>query len=130
MKESTKNNRGITPEQQQAILLLVEGRKINAVAKTLNISRNTISGWLKQKTFMTEFDRILNEFAVSSMLNLAGASEDAARFLRDLVNNKEAKYEVRLKAAMGIFNALENAVTIRLTHEVNELKELVEKKNS
>ncbi len=128
MKESTKNNRGITPEQQQAILLLVEGRKINAVAKTLNISRNTISGWLKQEAFITEFDRVLNEFAVSSMLNLSAASEDAAQLLRQIVNDKNAKYEVRLKAAMGIFNVLENANIVRVNYELDRLKELLKGK--
>lgn len=129
METIIKSSKNLTPKQQHAIFLLSQGVKINEVAKQLNVTRVTIRNWLKLEPVINELDRVLNEFAVSSMLNLSGASEDAARVIRGLVNDETIKPETRLKAAIATFDVLKNAELVRIQAEIEQLRQLLKNKS-
>ncbi|MDJ0719580.1 MAG: phBC6A51 family helix-turn-helix protein [Prochloraceae cyanobacterium] len=130
MKKTITNSQGLTAKQQKAVFMLTEGYKLIDVAKALEITRETVSHWIKKPEFIAEFDRILNEFAVSSMLNLSGASEDAARVIRELVNDENIKPETRLKAAIATFDVLKNAELVRIQAEIDQLHQIIKDKSN
>lgn len=112
---------GLTPQQEQAALLLASGESVTDVASKVNVNRATIYLWLQKvgfKCFYNQQCQIIQDNIRNGLFGLYG---DALQALKDTLNsdNEPAK----LKAAMYILGKIELIDTSQ-QDPVEEIKKL------
>ena len=96
-----KNDR-ISEKKLKAIELLMQSYSPGEVAAEVGISRVTVYRWLKDEDFNAELDNQKSELIKRSSRKLAGALDQAADVLIDLLKTKNPN--VRRLAAGNIFD--------------------------
>ncbi len=98
-------NSELTAQQQQILVLLAQGKTINAAAEAANIHRNTIANWRRSsETFRKQWHSMQYEQAMhwrDEMQSMAQIAVDA--ILKTLTDEKTPP-GVRLRAALAVLN--------------------------
>ena len=79
--EQTRHELTFRPKQQQAILSLVSGKKVQEVAEELGVHRSTIWAWRQQEPFQAYFNALTKEVQQRMKEGLLGLSETAVETL-------------------------------------------------
>lgn len=77
---------GLTVAQERAAVMLAEGTPLAAVAKTLEVGRSTIYGWLKVTAFIAYHKRLLRDVRRQirgRLSHLAGKAADTIEEIMD-----------------------------------------------
>jgi DNA-binding CsgD family transcriptional regulator/glutaredoxin len=94
----------LTPEQLNAIDLLIFGKTDKEVAETLGIGRNTISKWYKNAFFIAELNVKREELWVDSKLRLRALASEAVNVLTNGLHSSDEK--VAITAAVHILKTV------------------------
>lgn len=120
---------GLTPQQEQAAMMLATGETITAVAAKLNLNRCTLYEWQKLLPFQCFLNKQAADYRDNLKNGLYALASDALQTIRDsLHSTNEAN---RLKAAMWLVERVSDANTgetdvreairARCTHDVFEV---------
>lgn len=112
---------GLTPQQEQAALLLASGESVTDVASKINVNRATIYLWLQKvgfKCFYNQQCQIIKDNIRNGLFGLYG---DALQALKDTL--KSENEQAKLKAAMYVLGKIEMIDTSQ-QDPVEAIKEL------
>jgi len=84
----------LTPEQLNAIDLLIFGKTDKEVAETIGVGRNTISKWYKNAFFIAELNARREELWKDSKNRLKALVHDAVNILSNGLNSSDEKVAV------------------------------------
>jgi DNA-binding CsgD family transcriptional regulator len=84
----------LTPEQLNAIDLLIFGKTDKEVAETIGVGRNTISKWYKNAFFIAELNARREELWKDSKNRLKALVHDAVNILSNSLNSSDEKVAV------------------------------------
>lgn len=90
----------LTPEQLNAIDLLIFGKTDREVAETLGIGRNTISKWYKNAFFIAELNSRREALWIDSKLRLRALASEAVEVLSNGLHSEDEK--IAISAAVHI----------------------------
>ena len=110
---------GLTPQQEQACILLASGESYTAVAKRLNINRGTLYKWQDLLPFQCFYNKQCSDFKADVRNALLGLHAEAVDTVRELMNN--GGEGTRLKAAIWLLERVE-AVEVGATDVREVLK--------
>jgi len=94
----------LTPEQLNAIDLLILGKTDKDVAETLGIGRNTISKWYKNAFFLAELNVKREALWVDSKLRLRSLATEAVNVLTNGLHSSDEK--IAISAAVHILKTV------------------------
>lgn len=94
----------LSPQQQQAALLLVEGRKQGEIAEEMGIAPETLSRWKAEPGFRAELNRLLLAMREASINRIRSLQATALQTIEDVMTNSEAPAKDRLAAAFRILD--------------------------
>jgi len=94
----------LTPEQLNAIDLLIFGKTDKEVAETLGIGRNTVSKWYKNAFFTAELNVKREALWIDSKLRLRALASDAVNVLTNGLHSTDEK--VAITAAVHILKTV------------------------
>jgi len=114
IKNSTLTNR-----QEKAIILLLQNKNLDEVAKTLRVSRSTIYKWFERQDFKEKFAEVRQQVFNESLEELKTLTKEAIATLKDILKNG-TKETSRVTASKTV---LELALRLK---EVEELEKRVE----
>lgn len=96
---------GLTPQQEQAALLLASGESVTDVASKVNVNRATIYLWLQKVGFQCFYNQQCQIIKDNIKNGIFGLYADALQAVKDtLQSDNEA---ARLKAAMYVIGKIE-----------------------
>ncbi len=90
----------LTPEQLNAIDLLILGKTDKEVAETIGVGRNTISKWYKNAFFIAELNVKREELWTDSKLRLKSLAHEAVNVLTNGLHSSDEK--IAITAAVHI----------------------------
>lgn len=108
---------GLTPQQEQACVLLASGESYTATAQRLNVSRGTLYKWQVSLAFQCYYNQQVKDYQAEVKNGLLGLHSEAVDTVRELM--KTAGEATRLKAAIWLLERVE-AVDVGVT-DVREL---------
>lgn len=112
---------GLTPQQEQAAVLLASGESVTDVASKVNVNRATIYLWQQKVNFQCFYNQQCRIIQDNIRNGLCGLYADALQAVRNcLQSTNEA---LRLKAAMYVIGKVEMIDTSRQDPEA-EIKKL------
>jgi DNA-binding CsgD family transcriptional regulator/glutaredoxin len=94
----------LTPEQLNAIDLLILGKTDKEVAETIGVGRNTISKWYKNAFFIAELNVKREELWVDSKLRLRALASEAVNVLTNGLHSSDEK--IAITAAVHILKTV------------------------
>jgi len=94
----------LTPEQLNAIDLLIFGKTDREVAETLGIGRNTISKWYKNAFFIAELNTKREALWIDSKLRLRALAHEAVNVLSNGLHSEDEK--IAISAAVHILKTV------------------------
>jgi DNA-binding CsgD family transcriptional regulator len=94
----------LTPEQLNAIDLLIFGKTDKEVAETLGIGRNTISKWYKNAFFIAELNVKRDTLWIDSKLRLRALASEAVDVLTNGLHSSDEK--IAIAAAVHILKTV------------------------
>lgn len=97
---------GLTPQQEQAAILLASGNNITAVARQLNLNRSTLYEWQENTAFQCFYNQQCQDHQQAVKNALFGLHSTAIDTLTDLLSN--GNENTRLKAAMWLLERVAN----------------------
>ena len=125
----------LTPEQLNAIALLIFGKTDKEVAETLGIGRNTVSKWYKNAFFTAELNVKREALWIDSKLRLRALASDAVNVLTNGLHSTDEK--VAITAAVHILKTVglydkegKSSVTLPKTPEEAVWAQVVEDKTN
>jgi DNA-binding CsgD family transcriptional regulator len=125
----------LTPEQLNAIDLLILGKTDKEVAETIGVGRNTISKWYKNAFFIAELNVKRDELWADSKLRLRSLASEAVNVLTNGLNSSDEK--VAITAAVHILKTVglydkegKSSVTLPKTPEEAVWARVVEDKTN
>lgn len=95
----------LSARQTQALAMLLAGSSITIAARSLAISRQTISTWLRQPAFRAAFEAQRAEVLSATMARLLALSTRAIEALEDCLGPDQPG-DLRLRAALGALGLL------------------------
>jgi hypothetical protein len=95
----------LTPQQWQAIGLLVSGKRQVDIAQELGIAPETLSRWKAQPVFAAALNLALRESYAATLGELRDARAEAVGVLRELMNSDSVDDRIRLAAAKAVLSA-------------------------
>jgi hypothetical protein len=123
----------LTPEQLNAIDLLILGKTDKEVAETIGVGRNTISKWYKNAFFIAELNVKREELWVDSKLRLRALASEAVNVLTNGLHSSDEK--VAITAAVHILKTVglydkegKNSVALPKTPEEAVWAQMVKEK--
>jgi len=121
IKNSTLTNR-----QEKAIILLLQNKNLDEVAKTLRVSRSTIYKWLERQDFKEKFAEARQQVFNESLEELKTLTKEAIATLEDILKNgtKETSRVTASKTVLEL--ALRLKEVEELEKRVEELEKIVE----
>src|SRR5512137_2896373 len=81
----------LTPEQLNAVDLLIFGKTDKEVAETIGVGRNTISKWYKNAFFVAELNARREELWKDSKLRLKSLTHEAVDVLSNGLHSSDEK---------------------------------------
>lgn len=125
----------LTPEQFNAIDLLILGKTDKEVAETIGIGRNTISKWYKNAFFIAELNVKREELWKDSKLRLRALAHEAVNVLTNGLHSSDEK--IAITAAVHILKTVglydkegKSSVTLPKTPEEALWAQVVEEKTN
>jgi len=120
----------LSPKQTKAILLLLEGKTPEEIAKTLRLHSKTLYRWLeKDKDFKEALQEAKAKIFNEALENLKALSNEAVNTLRDLLTSRH-KDTARLGSAKTILElALKQKELEDIEKRIEALEERLEGKN-
>lgn len=112
---------GLTPQQEQAAMMLASGENISAVARQLNLNRSTLYEWQANTAFQCFYNQQCQDHQQAVKNALFGLHRRAIDTLTNLLTN--GNENTRLKASMWLLERV-TAVEVGDTR----LKEVLKKK--
>ena len=103
--EKINSQTGLTPQQEQAIILLVSGKNYSEIAKELKIDRSTLYIWSEKIPFQSYFNKLCKEVQDEVKNSLAAMYNDAVIAIQDSL--KHDNPTVRFKSASWLIEKLE-----------------------
>lgn len=125
MKRNLATDRGLTPQQQQAVLLLSLGLNISEVAAKLNVSRTTLANWFKLPEVVAEFDRINEQLYRAGVIKLTGAFERTIDRLITIIDDDSLRPSDHIKAASIILRAIDNYQLAAIQTRLQQLEDAI-----
>ncbi len=111
---------GLTPQQEQACILLASGESVTDVAVKLNLNRGTLYKWQQNKAFECYYNKQCQEYKNEVKNGLLGLHQQAVATIKQLITiGSEA---TRLKAATWVLDKVE-AIEVGETSIRRVLKE-------
>lgn len=110
---------GLTPQQEQACILLASGESYTAVAQRLNINRGTLYKWQDLLPFQCFYNKQCSDYKAEVRNALLGLHAEAVDTVRELMHN--GGEATRLKAAIWLLEKVE-AVEVGATDVREVLK--------
>lgn len=105
----TNTETGLTPQQEQAAIMLATGETITAVAAKLSLNRCTLYEWQKLLTFQCFLNKQSADYRDNMKSGLYALAGDALQAIRDGLHS--AKEANRLKVAMWLVEKVVDADT-------------------
>ncbi len=113
-QNSTNSNRndainketGLTPLQEQAVVLLLSGNNVTAVSKTLKIDRSTIYHWQQKENFQAFYNNLQQQIKFETETGLMGMFDEAIQTIRSCLTSDNES--VRLKAALWLIEEIKS----------------------
>lgn len=100
---------GLTPQQEQACVLLASGENYTAVAEALNINRGTLYRWLQLPTFECYYNSQCKEYQDEVKNSVLGLHQQAIATLTEAMTH--GSESSRLRASIWI---LEKVATMKI----------------
>lgn len=100
------NTTKLSTKQEIAIRLLAQGESKTAVATRLNVSRMTLSRWVKNSEFESQLVSISRSGLEQTAKMLNAASLTAAETLQEILCDMTQPKILRVKAALGVLRVL------------------------
>lgn len=97
---------GLTPQQEQAAIMLASGENLTGVARQLNLNRSTLYEWQENTAFQCFYNQQCQEHQQAVKNALFGLHSTAIDTLTDLLNN--GNENTRLKASMWLLERVAN----------------------
>lgn len=104
----------LTAEQGQALVLLVEGHSMQAVANRVGVDRVTLWRWRRSPAFVAEYERLREEAHDRGRRILEAAVGAATGALVEIVVDKTNTASERLRAAEAILDRVGLAAASRV----------------
>lgn len=98
---------GLTPQQEQAAMMLASGSGITAVARQLNLNRSTLYEWQENTAFQCYYNQQCQDHQQAVKNALFGLHQRAVDTLTNLLAN--GSENTRLKAAMWLLERVASA---------------------
>jgi len=97
---------GLTPLQEQTVILLLSGKNISTVSNTLNIDRSTIYQWQQKENFQAFYNNLQQKIKFETESGIMGMYDEAIEAIRNcLTSNNDS---VRLKAAVWLIEVIKS----------------------
>lgn len=121
----------LTDLHRKALALQLSGMTIPNIAKRLDRRRETVWKWTKEPEYAGELRRLRKDAMDAVQVELREASVEAARVLRQIMNDTEVNPNARIRAAVSILDRtapLKQSVEVDQpgTQELNEWQALRE----
>lgn len=110
---------GLTPQQEQACILLASGESYTATAQRLNINRGTLYKWQESLPFQCFYNQQCSDYKAEVRNALFGLHSEAVETVRELMQT--GGEATRLKAAIWLLEKVE-AVEVGATDVREVLK--------
>lgn len=91
---------GLTPQQEQAAIMLASGKNLTAVARQLNLNRSTLYDWQDNTAFQCFYNQQCQDHKEAVKNALFGLYGQAIDTLTNLLSN--GNENTRLKASMWL----------------------------
>lgn len=122
MKDESPN---LEAKHDAAIAALLSTRTVRDAAKKCKLSETTLYRLLQTPDFKTKFRAARRELVEATTAQLQQDGADAAKALREIVNNKKAPASVRVSAAKVILEQGIKAVElVDLSERLDRLEEM------
>lgn len=113
MDKGNKNERkatispttGLTPQQEQACILLASGESVTDVADKLSLNRGTLYKWQQNKAFECYYNKRCQEYKEEVRNGLLGLHQQAVATIEQLITT--GSEATRLKAATLVLEKIE-----------------------
>lgn len=96
---------GLTPQQEQACILLASGENVTDVADKLNLNRGTLYKWQQNKAFECYYNKQCQEYKDEVKNGLLGLHQQAVTTIQQLITT--GSEATRLKAATWVLDKVE-----------------------
>lgn len=97
---------GLTPQQEQAAIMMASGESMTAVARQLNLNRSTLYEWQENTAFQCYYNQQCQDHQQAVKNALFGLHSTAIDTLTDLLTN--GNENTRLKASMWLLERVAN----------------------
>ncbi len=98
-------NSELTAQQQQILVLLAQGKTINAAADAANIHRNTIANWRRSsEAFRNQWHNMQYEQAMHWRDQLQSIAQVAVDAILKTLTDEKTPPSVRLRAAIAVLD--------------------------
>lgn len=109
-KDLRLEDSGLTLKQEQVVVALALGRTITEISEEYGVSDTTIYEWRQSPEFSNQLKKVQLETVREIRGRLGAFKDDALEVIKELMNDEDAKPDVRLKAACYILDSLTNEV--------------------
>lgn len=96
---------GLTPQQEQACILLASGENVTNVADKLSLNRGTLYKWQQNKAFVCFYNKQCQDYKNDVKNGLLGLHQQAIATMGQLMTT--GNEATRLKAAMWVLDKVE-----------------------
>ncbi len=96
---------GLTPQQEQACILLASGENVTNVADKLSLNRGTLYKWQQNKAFVCFYNKQCQEYKNNVRNGLLGLHQQAIATIGQLITT--GSEATRLKSAMWLLEKVE-----------------------
>jgi len=120
----------ITPKQEKAILCLMEGLKLRAVAKKIGVGERTLARWLVDPVFCAERDATRQRVFDQAVFKLAGMADAAVEKLRAILTGKVKPDHGMLRAIEICLREARSTEEVGIRQMIAELKDEVSRRQA
>lgn len=121
--EMQQFSEALTPRQQRAILLLLEGNTITDVAATLKINRVTLHRWRQTEEFLRALKELQTDTLAGAIGILKSGAEKAAAALVDAAKSGDDKEAPAVPGARAVLEFAFKGVEFEdLVRRIEELE--------
>tara|TARA_R110000824_G_scaffold395388_1_gene595979 strand:+ start:102 stop:476 length:375 start_codon:yes stop_codon:yes gene_type:complete len=105
----------LTDTKRDALRLQLQGLNIPATAKTIGVGRATVWKWNQEPEYKSELNRLREDALDHAQHELRDSCVEAARVLREIMNDESVTPNARITAAKSI---LDRAKPVREDAEI------------
>jgi Helix-turn-helix of insertion element transposase len=104
--DKVNKDTGLTPLQEKAVALIVNGKSYSETAMQLKIDRSTLYAWSKKINFQAYYNRLISNVRQDVINELHSFHLEAVKAVRDSLMSENAS--VKVKVAFWLIEKLEN----------------------